>query len=135
MMLVTPAPVPPTGNLKLPPSNLRLSRSLIRGSTLSLLSTMNSMLLRVVKAQVAVAVLVGNFADFTDVGGAHEAGAAAADREDLVAGFGHMDQNTGFQNFMIQPFALVLGDDRRIKLSYFRGPMSVIRFSIGLSGL
>ena len=48
-MLVTPAPVPPTGNLKLPPWNLRLCRSLIRGSTFFSSSTMNSMLLRVVQ--------------------------------------------------------------------------------------
>ena len=37
----------------------------------------------------------------------------------LVAGFGHVDQDTRFQVFMIQPFALVLGDDGRIELIVF----------------
>jgi hypothetical protein len=65
---------------------------------------------------MAVAVLVGDFTDFADVGDAHQTGAAAhAHGVDLVAAFGHVHQHTGFDDFVIQPFALVLGDDRRDK--------------------
>ena len=48
-MLLMPAPVPPTGNLKEPPSNLRLFRSSRRAFMVASSSTMNSMLLRVVQ--------------------------------------------------------------------------------------
>ncbi len=48
-MLVTPAPVPPTGNLLEPPANLREARSCCRGFSLLSSETRNSMLLRVVK--------------------------------------------------------------------------------------
>jgi hypothetical protein len=73
------------------------------------------------KPQVAVTMLVGDFADFADVGDRHQAGTAAANGIDFVSGFGHVDQNAGLQHFVIEPFAFVGGDDRRVELIVFLG--------------
>ena len=64
-------------------------------------------------ANVTAAVLVGDFADFADVHGGHGTGAAAADGVHLVAAFGHMHEHAGFQDFVVQPLAEVLGNDLR----------------------
>ncbi len=71
------------------------------------------------KPQITVTVLFRNFTNFADVGGAHESRATAAHGKDFVAGFGHMHQNAGFDDVMIQPFALVFGNHRRIKIVVF----------------
>jgi hypothetical protein len=68
---------------------------------------------------MAIAVLVGDFTDFADMGDGHQTGAAHAHCVALVAAFGHVHQHTGFDDFVVQPFSLVLGDDRRIKLVVF----------------
>lgn len=39
----------------------------------------------------------------------------------LVAAFGHVDQHAGFKNFVVQPLAEVLGDDRREEGVVFAG--------------
>ena len=49
------------------------------------------------EAQMTVAVLVGDLADFADMGGGHQAGTAATDGVDFVAGFGHMHQDARLQ--------------------------------------
>ena len=71
------------------------------------------------KPHIAVTMLFRNFADLPDVGGAHKPHPAAAHRPNFVAGFGHMHQNAGFDDVMIQPFAFVFGNDRRIKFVVF----------------
>jgi hypothetical protein len=80
-------------------------------------------------------VFVRDFADFANVGTAYKACTTDPDRINFIAGLGNMNQNAGFQNFMIQPFTLVGLDNRRVELIKCRGPISVILFSIGLSGL
>ena len=65
------------------------------------------------ETDVSVAVLVGDFADFANVHGGHGTGAAAADGVYLVTAFGHVHEHAGFQNFVIQPLAEVLGNDLR----------------------
>ena len=47
------------------------------------------------------------------------AGAADAHGENLVAGFGNMNQYAGLQDLMIEPFAFVGRDDRRVKFIIF----------------
>jgi hypothetical protein len=90
-----------------------------RLSTLSLLSTMNSMLLRVVKRRwpsqclSAISQISRMWVTLMRRAPPHAHGV------DLVAGFGHVDQNAGFEDFVIQPFALVFGDDRRVELVVF----------------
>ena len=42
-----------------------------------------------------------------------QAVAAAADGVHLVAAFGHMHEHAGFQDFVVQPLAEVLGNDLR----------------------
>ena len=106
-MLVTPAPVPPMGNLKLPPSNLREARVVQQRLKLFLAVHHELDVVAGGEAQMAVAVLVGDLADLPNVGDTHQPGAAAADGVDLVPGFGHMDQNAGLQNLVIEPLALV----------------------------
>ena len=64
-------------------------------------------------------MLVVDLGDFANVGDAHEAGAADTNGEDLVAGLGHMNQHAGAEDLMIEPFALVGGNDRRVKLVVF----------------
>jgi hypothetical protein len=68
-MLVMPAPVPPTGNLKEPPQTCgfpdRFSADRPWICVHHELDVVTGG-----EAQVAVAVLVGDFADFADVGGA-----------------------------------------------------------------
>ena len=71
------------------------------------------------EAQVTVAVLVGDLADLADQGDGHQAGAAHAHGVTLIATFSHVDQHAGFDDFVIQPLALVLGDDRRIEFIVF----------------
>ena len=64
-------------------------------------------------AQVAATVLVGDVAQLTDVGDGHGAGAAHADGVALGAAFGYVQQHAGLKNFMIEPLAEVVFDDRR----------------------
>ena len=71
------------------------------------------------KPQVPVTMFFGNFADLTNMGGAHEAGTANPYGVDLVAGFGHVVVDTGLGDFVIQPLALIFSDDRRIKIIEF----------------
>jgi hypothetical protein len=118
-MLVMPAPVPPIGKLEAAAVKLAAFQILDQGLDLVLAVHHELDVVAGGETQVAVAVFFGNLTDFADVGGAHETRAAAADRVDLVAGFGHVDQNTGFQIFVIEPFALVLGDDRRVEFVVF----------------
>ena len=70
-------------------------------------------------AHIAAAVFVGDIADFADMGDGHGAGAAAAHGIDLGAAFGNMQKHAGFKDFMIGPFAEVLGDDGREILVVF----------------
>jgi hypothetical protein len=119
MMLVTPAPVPPTGNLKAAAVKLAAFQIFDQGFDLVFAVHHELDVVTGGETQVAVAVLVGDFADFADVGDGHQAGAAHAHGVALVAAFGHVHQHTGFDDFVIQPFALVLGDDRRVKLVVF----------------
>ena len=65
-MLVIPAPVPPTGNLFEPAGNFLLLRSSIRGLTLSLVVHHELDVVPGGESQIAVAVLVCDFADFAD---------------------------------------------------------------------
>ena len=67
-MLVMPAPVPPMGNLLLPPSNLRLFRSFFRGSTLSLAVHHEFDIVSGGEAHIAVTVFVGDVTDLPDHG-------------------------------------------------------------------
>ncbi len=71
------------------------------------LSTMNSMLLRVVKrrwpSQCLSAISQISRMWVTLI----KTGAAGSDRINFIAGFGDMNQNARFQNFMIQPFTLI----------------------------
>ncbi|VTR68881.1 Dissimilatory sulfite reductase (modular protein) [Desulfosarcina cetonica] len=71
------------------------------------------------EAQVAVAMLVGDFTDLADVGHGHQAGTTDAHGVAFVAAFGHMHQHAGFDDFVIQPFALVLGNNRRVEQIVF----------------
>ena len=112
-MLLMPAPVPPTGNLKEPPSNLRLFRSSRRGLHGGFVFHHELDVVTGGPAQVAAAVLVGDVADLADVGDGHGAGAAHADGVHLVAAFGHVHQHAGLKNFVVQPLAEILFDDRR----------------------
>ena len=68
---------------------------------------MNSMLLRVVKRMIPFTEFVGDFADLADVLGAHKPRPPTPDGEHFVAGFGNVNQNTGFQDVMIEPFPVV----------------------------
>ena len=64
-------------------------------------------------AQVTAAVLVGDVAQFADVGDGHGAGAAHADGVHLVAALGHVHQHAGLEDLVVQPLAEILFDDRR----------------------
>ncbi len=70
-------------------------------------------------ADVSAAVLVGDLADLADEQRAHQAGAAGAHGEDLVAGLGHMVIDARFEILMIQPRAFVLGNNGRIEFVVF----------------
>jgi hypothetical protein len=120
-MLVTPDPVPPTGNLKDAAVELAAFQIVEQGLHLGFVVHHKLDVVTGGKPQVAVAMLVGDFADFADVGDRHQAGTAAANGIDFVSGFGHVDQDTGLQHFVIEPFALVGGDDRRVELIVFLG--------------
>ena len=63
------------------------------------------------ETHAAAAVLVGDFADFTDVHGGDGTSATAADGVHLIAGFGDVHEHAGFQDFVVQPLAEVLSDD------------------------
>ncbi len=65
------------------------------------------------KPHEPVAVFVGDVTDFPDVFNGHETATAAPDGKDLVAAFGHMHQNPGFQDVMVQPFAIIILNNRR----------------------
>ena len=71
------------------------------------------------EAKVSVAVLVGYLADFPDVDGGHQTGTAGTNGEHLVPGLGNVHQHAGFENFVVEPFTLVGGDHRRVKLVVF----------------
>jgi len=87
------------------------------------------------EAQVAATVLVGDFADLTDVGDAHEAGAASAYSVDHVAGEPYMIEHTGLDDLVVVPLAFVLFDNRRIE--FFEMPRTDIRDPVfhGLGGI
>ena len=72
-------------------------------------------------ADVAAAVLVGDVADHADGGNGHRTGASAADGEDFVAGLSHVHEKAGLEDFMVGPFAKVLGNDRREHFIVFVG--------------
>ncbi len=73
------------------------------------------------EAQVAIAEFVGQAAHIFDEVGGHQAAGATPDGKDLGAGFGHVHQHTGLQDFVVFPLAVVVFDDGRQELVKFWG--------------
>ena len=73
------------------------------------------------ETQVTVAVLICDFAHLANVLDAHESCATDSDRIDLVAAFCHMNEDSGFEDIVVQPFTEVLFDYRRKEFSEISG--------------
>jgi hypothetical protein len=62
-------------------------------------------------------MFVCNFTDFIDVGSGHQTTAPPTSYGIyFVSGISNVNKDAGLKNFMMRPFALVLGDNRRIKI-------------------
>ena len=68
------------------------------------------------EAQVAVTMLIGDVAQFTDMLDADQTGGTDADGVALVTGLALVHQDAGLQDLVIEPLAVVVLDDRREKL-------------------
>ncbi len=134
-MLLTPAPVPPTGNLKEPPGNLRELRSSFSAFMAASSSTMNSILLRVVQrrcppqclsaishsSRICVTDMVRVPPTRTVYTLSPLSATCSSTPGSRISWYSHL------------PKFLAMKDGK--PSSYLRGPMSVIRPSIGFAGL
>ena len=73
------------------------------------------------EAQIAVAILVGDLADLPDVVRRQEPRGSGAHRVERLAGFSHVHEHPGLQNFVIAPLPVVALNDGRQHFLVIRG--------------
>ena len=134
-ILEMPAPVPPMGNLKEPPANLRLARSSFSAFRVASSVTMNSILLRVVQrtcpSQYLSAMSQISRMCVTDMVRVPATRTVYTLSPDSATCTSTPGSRISWYSHLPKFFLMTSGKNE----SYLRGPISEIRPSIGFSGL